>query len=96
MRTFIALVSILEIYAIKKEEKSTDISKEDFSLELIGKSGKVIQDITSEGGKVIIGSEIWNAICEDKSKILSGTKVEVINRQGLTLFVKTKPDNIEA
>jgi membrane protein implicated in regulation of membrane protease activity len=94
--TFIAVVSILEIIAIRIDEKSIGVSEKDVSFELINKSGKVLQDCTSKSGKVIIGGEIWNAMSAEHQTILAGTEIEVINRQGLTLSVKPKKDIIEA
>ena len=52
---------------------------------LIGLSGIARTDIHNEG-TVYIGSEEWSARSEEK--IPAGTKVKVINREGLVVFVE--------
>jgi len=57
---------------------------------LIGKTGKVIQDIGENPGYVKIDGDNWRSISIDNITIPSGTLVEVIKIEGITLFVKPK------
>ena len=58
--------------------------------ELIGKITKAETDIDEEGGTIKIRGEIWNASTVEGEKIKEGEKVEIVNREGLTLMVKKK------
>ncbi|MCW3129342.1 MAG: nodulation protein NfeD [Methanophagales archaeon] len=58
--------------------------------ELIGKITKAETDIDEEGGTIKIRGEIWNARTVEGEKIKEGEKVEIVNREGLTLMVKKK------
>ncbi len=57
---------------------------------LIGKTGKVIQDIGKNPGYVKINGDNWRSISIENNFISSGTLVEVIKIEGITLFVKPK------
>jgi len=57
--------------------------------ELIGKITKAETDIDEEGGTIKIRGEIWNARTSGE-RIKEGEKVEIIDREGLTLIVKRK------
>ena len=56
---------------------------------MIGKIGEVIEDVSSEKGKVFILGEYWNARTEGQI-IPKGNKVEVIGVDGLTVMVKER------
>ncbi|HID20750.1 MAG TPA: nodulation protein NfeD [Methanophagales archaeon] len=58
--------------------------------ELIGKVTKAETEINAEGGTVKTRGEIWNAQSIDGKKIKEGEKVEIVDREGLTLIVKRK------
>ena len=58
--------------------------------ELIGKITRAETDIDEEGGTIKIRGEIWNARTVEGEKIKEGEKVEIVNREGLTLMVKKK------
>jgi membrane-bound serine protease (ClpP class) len=55
---------------------------------LTGKTGEVVSDINSKGGKIFIRGEYWNAVADKKIK--KDSKVEVLEVIGLTLKVKKK------
>ena len=56
--------------------------------ELIGKVTKAETEINEEGGTIKIRGEIWNARTLAGERISEGEKVEIIDREGLTLIVK--------
>jgi membrane-bound serine protease (ClpP class) len=58
--------------------------------ELIGKITKAETNIDEEGGTIKIQGEIWNARTVEGEKIKEGEKVEIVDREGLTLIVKRK------
>jgi membrane-bound ClpP family serine protease len=57
--------------------------------ELIGQVTKADTEITEEKGTIKIHGEIWNARTQ-AGEIEEGEKVEIVAREGLTLFVKRK------
>ncbi len=57
---------------------------------LIGRIGKVIQDIGENPGYVKIDGDSWRSISTDNNIIPSGTLVEVTKIEGNTLSVKPK------
>lgn len=58
--------------------------------ELIGQVTKAETEITEDQGLVKIHGELWKARTGTGEKINEGEKVEIIAREGLTLFVKRK------
>jgi len=59
---------------------------------IIGKTGVVTKEIDgiSYKGEVLLDGRYWSAISADGSTIPAGTKVEVINIEGVKLIVKKK------
>ena len=59
---------------------------------LIGQIVEVVEDIdnTNNKGRVKIGGESWKAVSSNGNKINKGNKVEIINKESITLFVKIK------
>ncbi len=53
--------------------------------QLIGKEGIVVKDITSNGGQVKVGTELWRAVSDENTK--KGTKVKIVSIEGVTLKV---------
>ena len=62
--------------------------------ELIGKVMRAETDINEDGGTIKIRGEIWNARTVAGEHIAKGEKVEIIDRDGLTLIVKRKEREI--
>ncbi len=58
--------------------------------ELIGQVTKAETDIDEEGGTIKLRGEIWNARTLAGGRIKEGEKVEIIDRDGLTLIVKRR------
>jgi len=58
--------------------------------ELIGKVTRAETEITEEGGTIKISGEIWKARTLTGERISEGERVEIIDREGLTLIVKKK------
>ncbi len=58
--------------------------------ELIGKVTRAETKINEEKGTIKIRGEIWNARTLDEETIKEGEKVEIVDREGLTLIVKRK------
>ena len=57
--------------------------------ELIGQVTKAETEITEEKGTIKLHGEIWNARTQ-AGEIEEGAKIEILAREGLTLFVKRK------
>ncbi|RKX61311.1 MAG: nodulation protein NfeD [Thermodesulfobacteriota bacterium] len=81
--SFSLLFSGITYLAVKALRKKPVSGKE----ALIGKKGKVIEDVTPEKGKIFVEGEIWEARSE--SFIPKGEKVIVIKKEGLILIVKS-------
>ena len=58
--------------------------------ERIGKVTRAETEINEEKGTIKIRGEIWNARTLEGEKIKEGEKVEIVDREGLTLIVKRK------
>ena len=55
---------------------------------LVGRSAKVIEEVTDDGGKVRIGGELWSARPYDESQVISvGSTVDVFAIEGATALV---------
>ncbi|MEA2032346.1 MAG: nodulation protein NfeD [Euryarchaeota archaeon] len=58
--------------------------------ELIGKITRAETEINEDSGTIKIRGEIWNARTLERETIKEGEKVEIVDREGLTLIVKRK------
>ncbi len=55
---------------------------------LVGRSAKVVEEITDDGGKVRIGGELWSARPYDESQAIPvGSTVDVFAIEGATALV---------
>lgn len=81
--TFSIIFAGITYLAIKVLKKKPVSGKE----ALIGKVGKALEDISPTKGKVFVEGEIWDAISEEN--IPKGEKVQIIEKKGLTLKVKS-------
>jgi membrane protein implicated in regulation of membrane protease activity len=55
---------------------------------LVGRSAKVVEEITDDGGKVRIGGELWSARPYDESHVIAvGSTVDVFAIEGATALV---------
>lgn len=55
---------------------------------LVGKTARVLEEVTSDSGRVRIGGEIWTARPYDESLVISaGTVVDVMQIEGATALV---------
>ena len=55
---------------------------------LVGRSAKVVEAITDDGGKVRIGGELWSARPYDESQVIPvGSSVDVFAIEGATALV---------
>jgi membrane protein implicated in regulation of membrane protease activity len=55
---------------------------------LVGRSAKVVEEITDDGGKVRIGGELWSARSYDESQVIPvGSSVDVFAIEGATALV---------
>jgi len=55
---------------------------------LVGRSAKVVEAITDDGGKVRIGGELWSARAYDESRVIpAGSTVDVFAIEGATALV---------
>jgi membrane protein implicated in regulation of membrane protease activity len=55
---------------------------------LVGRSAKVVEEVTDDGGKVRIGGELWSARPYDESRVIpAGSTVDVFAIEGATALV---------
>ena len=55
---------------------------------LVGRSARVVEEITDDGGKVRIGGELWSARPYDESQVIPvGSTVDVFAIEGATALV---------
>ena len=55
---------------------------------LVGRSAKVVEEVTDDGGKVRIGGEMWSARPYDESLVIpAGSTVDVFAIEGATALV---------
>ena len=55
---------------------------------LVGRSAKVVEEITDDGGRVRIGGELWSARPYDESQVIPvGSTVNVFAIEGATALV---------
>ncbi|HEY8042804.1 MAG TPA: NfeD family protein [Streptosporangiaceae bacterium] len=55
---------------------------------LVGRSAKVVEEITDDGGRVRIGGELWTARPYDESQVIPvGSTVDVFAIEGATALV---------
>jgi membrane protein implicated in regulation of membrane protease activity len=60
---------------------------------LVGKQGLVIQQVSSQGGQVRIGGEVWTARPYDDDLVIEpGAKVDVFQIKGATALVHQVPE----
>ncbi len=77
----------------KKLGVGEDSKKLNYSL--IGKTASAAEQITRDGGKVLVGDIYWRAVCECETdpEIPEGTRVIITGEDGTTLRVRKKdPD----
>ena len=78
--SFIFLRPILQ----RRFSKDTETGIND---KYIGKTAKVIEDISENGGVISIYDERWNAKSEDNSFIPSGSTVKIVRNDSLIMYV---------
>jgi len=59
---------------------------------LVGMTAVVISTVTSTSGKVRLGSEIWDALCDEGSDFPTGSKVRIVSRESLKVHVGPTED----
>ncbi len=62
---------------------------------LLYQTGEVVEPL-SPTGRVLINGELWNAVSLSGEAIEKGEQIEVISRDGLTLYVDWVPINRES
>ena len=70
---------------IKRKDKAVETGVSD---KYIGKTAKVIEDVSDEKGAITIYDERWNSRCESGLVIPAGTEVRIIKNDGLIMFVE--------
>jgi membrane protein implicated in regulation of membrane protease activity len=48
---------------------------------LIGMTAVVTNTVTSTSGKIRLGSEIWDALCDEGTNFPTGSKVRIVSRE---------------
>lgn len=79
------LVSLFIVYKAAQAMRRTPVSGEEA---LYQETGKVIHEVSENGGRVFIHGEYWNARSEDGSVIAVGSTIQPVRREGMLLFVK--------
>ena len=60
---------------------------------LVGKQGVVVDEVSSQGGQVRIGGELWTARPYDDTAVIEpGAKVDVFEIKGATAYVHKVPE----
>jgi membrane protein implicated in regulation of membrane protease activity len=60
---------------------------------LVGKTGVVVEQVSSQGGQVRIGGELWTARPYDEDAVIDpGSKVDVFQIKGATALVHKIPE----
>ena len=54
----------------------------------IGKTAKVLEDVSESGGVITIYDERWEARSDDKSSIPAGENVKIIRNDSLVMYVQ--------
>lgn len=72
---------------LRRNKKETETGVND---KYIGRTAKVVEDVTSGSGTISIYDERWNARTEDGSIIPAGSDVLIVRNESLIMFVKNK------
>ena len=83
----IALIFLTKPFVKKYIDKDAFVPTNAYSI--IGKKGKVIQDISDNPGQVKVKGEVWTAISENDTLIEKGKEVEIVKIDGVKLVVKS-------
>jgi membrane protein implicated in regulation of membrane protease activity len=60
---------------------------------LVGRTGVVVEEVSSQGGQVRIGGELWTARPYDEDAVIEpGVKVDVFQIKGATALVHKVPE----
>ncbi len=59
---------------------------------LVGMTAVVVSTVTSTSGKVRLGSEIWDAFCDEGTGFPTGSKVRIVSRENLKIHVGSTED----
>ena len=95
IQTFVFVVSSIGLLFLTKPFV-TKITKKDGVVtnanKVIGKLGTVVKEVNSlEGnGQIKVGSEIWSAITTDTQNIPKGTKVKILEIDGVKAVVTSE------
>ncbi len=98
--TIFVVSSTLLLFLTKPFLKKFSVRKEDETVtnaySIINKTGIVTKDIDSISGlgQIKIGSEVWSAKSFDSSNIPKGTKITVVDIDGVKAVVDTKAPSI--
>ncbi len=74
------------VYPTLKQTESQQIYN------LVGMTAVVISTVTSKSGKVRLGSEIWDALCDEGTDFPTGSKVRIVSRESLKVHVGPTED----
>lgn len=85
----IALLFLTKPFVTKITKKDAVVTN---AYSIIGKVGTVVKEInvSEETGQIKIGSEIWSAITTDTNNIPKGTKVKVLEIDGVKAVVTSE------
>ena len=88
----IALIFLTKPFVKKYIDKDAFVATNAYSI--IGKKGKVIQDIGENAGQVKVKGEVWTAVSENDTLIETGKEIEVVKIDGVKLVVRSQKSEI--
>ena len=72
---------------LKNKNKESETGIED---KYLGKTAKVVEDVSKTAGAIKIYDEKWNARTEEESVIPAGSEVIIIKNDTLVMYVRAK------
>ena len=82
--SFLSLVFLRPIL-LRRKSKDTETGVVD---KYIGKTAKVIEEVSKSSGAISIYDERWNALCETDEVIPAGSSVKIIKNDNLIMYVE--------
>lgn len=74
----------LSFFVLRHKKEGSVVGMES----LVGQAGKVLRTVGPDAGQVFVGGEYWKARTEDPDPIEPGTRVEVVQIEGMSVVVR--------
>ena len=82
------LLACIDVISAVSQSRKTEVKHDKKFLQLGGRQGVVVEQCIPKG-KVKIGMELWNAMSCNGQLLEKGTRIEVVERDGLLLKVRS-------